>query len=96
MKISDALHEAADNHLWDGIGFDTWGSGYSCFAVDDALRKLAVHHTVEQSIFKGLEEMGVDIERTDQFDEFPEGEQRQAARYNWLKFAAMIAEEQGV
>ena len=31
-----------------------------------------------------------------EFDEFYSGEDRQYARYVWLKFAAHIAEEQGV
>ena len=96
MKISEILHEAADVHLWDGIDDNGWLSSYSCCAVDDAIRKLAVPRIVEKSIFKGLQEMGVKIGFCNQFSEFPEGEQRQAARYNWLKFAAMIAEEQGV
>lgn len=36
-------------------------------------------------------------ERDDgEFHEFPKGPERQAVRYAWLKFAAMIAEEEGL
>ena len=96
MKISEILHEAADVYLWDGIEDDAWCSEYSCCAVSDAVQALRVSGVCEKRIYRGLEEMGVNVTNVYQFNEFPFGEQRQAARYSWLKFAAMIAEEQGV
>lgn len=96
IKISEILHMAADEYLWDGHGsfFDQPLSRYSC----DAIRRVSIEVPldIEDSIFEGLQNMGLDTESCDQFDEFKNAIDRQAVRYAWLKFAAMIAEEQGV
>lgn len=55
-----------------------------------------------EQIFDGLTEMGLNPYSCTEFAEFAEGRgrsdlsPRQGARYLWLKFAALIAEEQGV
>jgi hypothetical protein len=92
MTIAELLHRAADRHLSSaGVGgFDT--EVESCSAVMVAAKKMNVDY---HPVCHGLQEMGVNLSYM-QFEEFPRGPERQAARYAWLKFAAMIAEEQGV
>lgn len=55
----------------------------------------------ENTIMPFLKSLGLilhyDDERDEgEFNEFPKGPDRQSARYCWLKFAAMIAEEEGL
>jgi hypothetical protein len=96
-KISEILHLAADEYLWTGYSKDPRNlSIYSCFAIDLAIDDLDLSASRTGKLFKGLGEMGLDIGSITAFEEFRYGPQRQAARYAWLKFAAMIAEEQGV
>ena len=98
-SIADILHYAADCALWDGTNSEyRTKSKFSCDAVDDALiaSPVAIDWNKFRSIALFLKELGVDAGSITAFDEFPEGELRQAARYNWLKFAALIAEEEGV
>ena len=92
MKISEILHEAADVYLWDGIEDDHDKQLYSCDAINTATENTQTLLKIKS----GLKEMGLNTETFSEFKEFPYGEQRQSARYTWLKFAAMIAEEQGV
>jgi hypothetical protein len=48
-------------------------------------------------ILAGLKEMGCPTDSCDAFDDsFGFNKENQQARYAWLKFAAMMAEEQGV
>lgn len=98
IKISEILHKAADEFLWNGHGsfFDQPLSRYSCDAVTKAIIFLNVPYEIDSNLFEGLENMGLDTESCNQFDEFKNAIDCQAARYAWLKFAAMIAEEQGV
>lgn len=88
-----------------------WQCTYSCDAVDLALRVLFedlapfvsyVHlHTMREKLYRrimaGLREMGVDPDSSYMYMEFGSGQdvQRQGARYLWLKWAALMAEEQG-
>ena len=95
MKISEILHEAADVHLWNGIGNIGDNCQHSCCAVAAGIANGYFEIKMLQ-IKEGLTNMGVNVSSFNEFSEFPYGEQRQAARYTWLKFAAMIAEEQGV
>jgi hypothetical protein len=88
--IAQVLHRAADKRLSTD---DTpmWRK-YTCCAVEDE----AGHWTpLATRVLDGLRAMGCGG-GIDEFSEFAPGPERQAARYAWLKFAAMIAEEQGV
>lgn len=87
-KISEVLHLAADRHLCPK------GDAYtalSCCAVDEACFDLGVGFDCVED---GLIAMGCPTGSLNAFHEFPAGPERQAARYSWLKFAALIAEEQ--
>lgn len=101
MKISQVLHKAADKHLAHDYesyihpSFDK--ERFSCCAVD-----LAVGYNPDlyHRILEGLTEMGcptgsiyafTGMDYDDDLDE-----ETQGARYMWLKFAALMAEEQGV
>jgi hypothetical protein len=90
--IAEVLHRAADEHLWDGSGLYPIGSEYSCGAgywASGTGRRWTM-------VRAGLRRMGLDVNSYTEFSDVPHGPERQAARYAWLKFAAMIAEEQGV
>jgi hypothetical protein len=94
-KISEILHLAADKYLWDGVSDDYSTEEYTCHAVKEAITDLWAWG-VELAVFEGLMRMGVNPHSCYEFAEYAPGPNRQKARYNWLKFAAMIAEEQGV
>jgi len=93
INFAEVFHLAADEYL------DY--RDYSCHAIVDALFNLAHEKSViyEDEDFIGfliestLEELGLNINCTDQFNEFPEGEVRQSVRYAWLKFCALLVEE---
>jgi hypothetical protein len=103
--IAEILHNAADKCLASKKE-QYWVYGgnkekFSCCAVDEAYIRLvgSWDYPSDQSraIRKGLENMGCPIESTDAFDDQREFvAENQQARYAWLKFAAMMAEEQGV
>lgn len=102
--IADILHYAADNCL-ASTPDDYWVFGgskdkFSCCAVTEACIKLQGYENyIEKSrlIKEGLENMGCP---TDSLNAFKDNrkfvEKNQQARYAWLKFAATMAEEQGV
>lgn len=103
VKISDVLHLAADKYLAKDFNeFASWGQKqrYSCCAVDEALDVLQCSLKMHRRVFAGLEAMGC---RCSSFDSFAHLEvdfnrctpESQAARYFWLKWAALQAEEQG-
>ena len=105
MKISEVLHLAAGKYLWDGVTADSHRghAEYSCDAVGDAI--YAQYRTYITSIeeqellndtYEHLQSLGVDSNKYDQFNEFEDNGQRQGARYLWLKFAALVAEEEGL
>jgi hypothetical protein len=94
-KISEILHLAADKYLWDGCLDDYSTESYTCHAVRKAIDDLQGGE-IESAVFEGLMNMGVNPCSSYEFEESFPGPNRQAARYNWLKFAALIAEEQGV
>lgn len=88
--IAEVLHYAADNFLANS-GIPSRGRHYfSCLAVKKAARVLRVP---SDPIIIGLRNMGVAPAST---LEFYDVKDTQGARYMWLKFAALIAEEQGV
>jgi hypothetical protein len=88
--IAEVLHRAADKCLPKGERDDY--SQCSCVAAEAAAGALT---PMALRVSAGLEEMGVPTD-PGCFDEFEPGIERQSVRYAWLKFAAMIAEEQGV
>jgi hypothetical protein len=108
--IAEVLHLAADKYLAkDDEEYRTVNEPekqkYSCCSIECAVEELYGYDTpILDDILDGLEEMGL-IGVSCSFKEFeianhtivrtttPES---QGARYAWLKFAALIAEEQGV
>jgi hypothetical protein len=106
-SIADILHYAADKKLADKES-QYWTIGgnkekYSCCAVEESL--IDLHRTfnvdeIDEMISRiryGLKEMGCPTDSLDAFDD--RGQfvaENQQSRYAWLKFAAMMAEEQGV
>jgi hypothetical protein len=93
--IAEVLHRAADEFLWSGRGRYDFGKTkfrYSCDAAAQACKRFGVSAEV---VLDGLREMGVNTDSINEFgDKF--SSKTQAARFMWLKFAALIAEEQGV
>ena len=104
VTIAKILHRAADHWLTvDCDDYDTRSDSekYSCCAVDSATSELLGWDNDQAlTIFEGFREMGLDTSSGTAFVElgYPKGahHETQAARYTWLKFAALIAEEQGV
>lgn len=106
-SIAEILHCAADKHL-AAKKSEYWSYGgrkekFSCCAMHEAVIDLnrnfnAYEMTdIVNRIGEGLEAMGCPINSVDAFDDHGEFvAENQQARYAWLKFAAIIAEEQGV
>ena len=106
-KISEVLHLAADKYLSvDGSYVNADGrhvERYSCCAVNRAINSFylpyLVEVAIEKEVFEGLENMGCDTESSSLFNKY--GDYRkgdaniQGMRYFWLKWAALMAEEQG-
>lgn len=109
-KISTILHDAADIYYRPGqFSCNTIAlaitKGQCCVFTRLASSQLGYakygtpsQKRMAQRIKIGLENMGLETHSSNQFDDFGDGDsdERFAARYNWLKFAALIAEEQGV
>ena len=93
MKISEILRKAADRHL-------------SSDGKDDFQRRIDFYSYVAVIYASGaldarpaehfLQTLGVSLDSPSEFDEFPEGEIRQGARFLWLDFAALVAEDEGL
>lgn len=108
LTIAEILHIAADKYLWDGSGkfidspLDK--EEFSCCAIYtvvlnnwSSLQFAGCNPlAADAMIDNGMRAMGLKPMSTKEFNDVPPGPKRQAARYAWLKFAAMIAEEQGV
>ena len=104
ITIAEILHHAADHCLSTNVDYPYMPaeSVYSCCAVMKATETLIGNikgYEESDAVFRrveaGLEAMGVDTESFKEFNDVP-CEYRQGARYLWLKFAALMAEEQGV
>lgn len=103
--IAEILHYAADKKLASKEE-QCWNRGgtkekFSCYAIDEAVWDLyncdIVRDDLIDRIFKGLDAMGCPIGSIDAFNDCDSfNAENQQARYAWLKFAAMIAEEQCV
>lgn len=103
MKISEILHKAADEHLaHDRCSWAFYDkSKFSCFAVERTLEDIDNSRSTRRRIAKGLENMGCPVDSSYApslwgMDPYEVTKQTQGARYMWLKFAALMAEEQGV
>lgn len=106
MKISEILHLAADKYLAHNLASKRdYTSWYSCNAVSIAClyehADFQDYLLLESRILMGLKEMGCDVSSSTAFKTlgYPDEdlqEETQGARYMWLKFAALMAEEQGV
>lgn len=93
MKISEILHKAADEQLWDGCSRKVGKFEFSC----DAIKTVAGWSSKEAFVAQRfVNELGVPMYSLNAFINFKRTEDRQAARYSWLKFAAMVAEEEGL
>jgi len=107
--ISEILHRAADEFLaatqkeYDKLRKEK----FSCLAIthilDDMICKKVITYEekveLHSRIREGLQNMGLDIYSVYGFGNNVPGriyKKQQEARYNWLKFAAVVAEEQGV
>jgi hypothetical protein len=101
--IADVLHYAADDCLIYDV-YDDDEEKFSCAAIDLALYALTnscVHNNMRFYIQEGLTNMGCDTLNTRQFAKYGDKLNNinptvQGVRYMWLKWAALMAEEQGV
>lgn len=100
--IADVLHYAADKCLAYDVRCNRHMSNrYSCCAVYDACDALDVR---ADDVLEGLRNLGCDIGSTTLFDAYGDKHPSvsdfnpavQGMRYMWLKWAALMAEEQGV
>lgn len=103
LKISEILHLAADKYLSATKDRQQWfvnkeyESWFSCCAVEAAIYQYVRQETEDcylktsDCVFQGLESMGCN---TGSFRLFEKSSDPQGDRYMWLKFAAIIAEEQ--
>lgn len=107
FTISEILHYAADKKLASRYIDQLYVGGnkekFSCCAMHEAvidLNRTFTFNEVDEvvtRISEGLEEMGCPVSCLNAFNDNGEfKEENQQARYAWLKFAAIIAEEQGV
>lgn len=105
--IAEILHYAADKCL-AAKPSEYWSNGgnkekFSCCAMHEAVISLNRTFTssevevVIDRISEGLKAMGCPVDSVDAFDDsFGFNAENQQTRYAWLKFAATMAEEQGV
>lgn len=97
--VADVLHLAADKYLAaNRQQRDRYQSRYSCGAVGDACVELNVNFG---GVLVGLKNMGCDTTSGKLFHKYGDdslnlSEEVQGMRYMWLKWAALMAEEQGV
>ena len=102
VTIAEVLHYAADHTLPTTSNWHCAG-GYSCDAMREALHHFYPCHLDQNKwdarhdqIIEGLKALGCNTRTIFEFNEFSNLDERQGARYLWLKFAALMAEEQGV
>jgi len=111
MKLSEMIHIAADEHLnttskmsWPSFPIsrdvaELFHNSYSCLAFKQALgshTKTYIDWDFYWNRFKSLcINVGLDPENEAAFADVPR-KVRQQYRYAWLKFLALLAEEQGL
>lgn len=93
LTISSILHHAADEALDMDVIQRHSGILYSCTAIR-AILSDDKENIMWNKIMLFLQDLGLPQGLHDSFPEFHEGFEKQQARYNWLKFAALIAEEE--
>jgi hypothetical protein len=99
VKISDVLWKAANNILFVDLSSDKYGynyNHYSCVAVQHACENFEPFHLEAFNKLLGrcldfVTGLGISLSSINAFDEFPEGKERQDARYFWLMFAYLVA-----
>lgn len=101
MKISDVLHEAADRYLACSLEEHQAKyinkTLYSCTAI--LLGKTEETNYFPSAEFNFIESLGCptwDDPFSDLFENDDSLELTQGARYLWLKFAALVAEDEGL
>ena len=108
VTIADVLHRAADKNLLAHDRYRERGrkEKFSCCAVDDALYELTGSYSspLRSRVMAGLRNMGVNTGNSNLFKKYGDkpdqysniNHEVQGMRYFWLKWAALMAEEQGV
>jgi len=97
-RISEVLWKAANECLSDGIS-DFYGSEYSCLAVENELMArgdcMSFTEFQRSPVAGFLRSLGCPIGSMHAFSRraFPSSIARQGARYAWLMFASLYAEE---
>ncbi len=110
--IADILHTAADKYLVAHSRHEGTNpkEKFSCCAISSAIFDITGSwygddsKTLRQQVMKGLTNMGCGVGRVDLFVKYgdqPDVYERithdvQGMRYMWLKWAALMAEEQGL
>lgn len=89
MKVSEILRRAARENLWDGRSHIHARREFSFHAVIWAVEGWP------KDALEFLRSLGVGRDGN-QFNEFRYGERRQGARFLWLEFAALVAEDEGI
>jgi hypothetical protein len=93
VKLSEIFWLAANEYLG---GYE----GFSCFAATNAAYDAAITLREQMGLVDRAQDflvaLGVDNNSAREFDEFTWGPERQGARYAWLMFASMYAEELGL
>ena len=89
MKISEILHKAADEHLWDGENLcGPLEYPYSCDAIRYGVCSGNEFGAITFDAIRFLKHLGVDTFSSNEFNDFYTYKERQGARYFWLKFAS--------
>jgi hypothetical protein len=110
--IADILHLAADKHLVFGSRYEGsyHKEKFSCYAINQAIFSINgslfsdESQTLRDNIMKGLSSMGCDTGSIRLFEKHGDNAfdfdainpDVQGMRYMWLKWAALMAEEQGL
>jgi hypothetical protein len=107
--VADVLHYAADKCLAHDRRYTADGikEKFSCCAVTEAIYQLTYSFNADglyDRVFDGLKAMGCDTGSHTLFKKYGDqpheysnvDETVQGMRYMWLKWAALMAEEQGV
>lgn len=99
IKWSDILHDAADKYLsetshWICSTNPDASSEFSCDCIIEAAQRLGNEAKGYDIVYDLEDNFGLNTGMLS-FEEFEPGEERQGARYAWLKFAAMYYEEHG-
>lgn len=95
MKISEILWCAANEHLAP-IKRRRFHHGFEMEHSCDAVYYTCQLRGAKRGALAFLESLGVETDSLFQFKEFRSGSERQGARYLWLDFARLVAEDEGI